>query len=135
MIPAYRKAVARLAAVNGADVSLDGFNRRAVEDQVALIRRAGAEPVHLITPTARPTPELHRLAATGAVPHVLAFNDPERYPELFAVDRRFDAEHLTTAGAERFTRLLAARCAALWSGEGSPGGREDDDPVRVAETD
>lgn len=136
MIPVYRKAVARLAAANGADVSLEGFNRRAVEEQVALIRRAGAEPVHLITPTARPTPELYRLAATGAVPQMLAFNDPERYPDLFTVDRRFDAEHLTTEGAERFTRLLAERCAALWSGEGSPDGPGpgDEDPVRVAET-
>jgi hypothetical protein len=113
MIPAYRKAVDRLARVNRTDVSLDGYNEQAVQDQVQLVRRFGAEPVHLVTPTVRPTPELYRLAAEGRVPRMLSFNDPERFPELFAVENRFDADHLTTAGAERFTRLLAERFARL----------------------
>jgi hypothetical protein len=46
------------------------------------------------------------------VPALLAFNRPRDYGELFAVDQRFDHEHLTQEGAERFTRLLAARFAA-----------------------
>ena len=81
--------------------------------QVAAIRRAGAVPIHLITPTARPTPALYRLAETGRVPHLLAFNDPLAYPDLFIEERRFDAEHLTTEGARRFSRLLAARLTQL----------------------
>lgn len=110
-LPAYRRAVARLPAANRAVTALDGYNVEAVARQVAAIRRAGARPVHLITPTARPTPELYRLAEAGHVPHLVAFNDPMAYPALFAEERRFDAEHLTTEGARRFSRLLAERLA------------------------
>lgn len=111
LLPAYRVAVARLPAANRAAGGLDGYNVRAVAEQAAAIRRAGAVPIHLITPTARPTPALYRLAEAGRVPHLLAFNDPVAYPGLFAEERRFDAEHLTTEGARRFSRLLAVRLA------------------------
>jgi hypothetical protein len=121
LLPAYRLAVARLPGANRAEAGLGVYNVRAVARQVAAIRRAGAEPVHLITPTARPTPELYRLAEAGAVPRLLAFNDPVAYPDLFVEDHRFDAEHLTTAGARRFTRLLAERLAGATPG---PGGEE-----------
>ncbi|HLE83237.1 MAG TPA: hypothetical protein VJG13_02770 [Thermoanaerobaculia bacterium] len=109
LLPAYRLAVARLPGANRAEEGLGAYNVRAVARQVAAIRRAGAEPVHLITPTARPTPELYRLAEAGAVPCLLAFNDPVTYPGLFVEDHRFDAEHLTTEGARRFSRRLAER--------------------------
>lgn len=112
LLPAYRLAVERLPAANRAETDLDGYNLEAVAAQAALIRRAGARPVHLVTPTARPTPELYRLAEAGHAPRVLAFNDPVAYPDLFAEDLRFDAEHLTTEGARRFSRLLARRLAA-----------------------
>jgi hypothetical protein len=109
LLPVYGLAVERLPAANRAGGPLAAFNVSAVARQVADIRRAGARPVHLITPTARPTPELYRLAETGRVPCLLAFNDPVAYPGLFAVERRFDVEHLTTEGAVRFSRLLAER--------------------------
>jgi hypothetical protein len=117
-LPVYRLAVERLPAANRADRGLAGYNVPAVARQVAAIRRAGAEPIHLITPTPTPTPELYRLADAGAVPRLLAFNDPVAYPELFAQDHRFDAEHLTTEGARRFSRLLAARMAGVLLGPG-----------------
>ncbi|MGD2115648.1 MAG: hypothetical protein PVG07_11380 [Acidobacteriota bacterium] len=111
MLPAYRRAVDRLPAANRAPVELSPPDAHAVAEQTTRIRQRGAVPVHLITPTARPTPELYRLAAEGRVPHLLAFNRPRAYPELFALEHRFDAEHLTTEGARRFSRLLAARFA------------------------
>lgn len=121
-LPDYRRVVARLPAANRAPSGLDGYNIEAVARQVAAIRRAGARPVHLITPTARPTPELYRLAEAGHVPHLVAFNDPMAYPALFAEERRFDSEHLTTEGALHFSRLLAARLAGLARapGDGRP---------------
>ena len=101
---------------------------------MALIRRAGAEPIYLITPTARPTPELYRLAADGRVPRLLAFNDPERYPDLFTLGHRFDAEHLSTEGARRFSAALAARFARLLDDRGrSPREAEPTgEAVRIA---
>lgn len=112
LLPAYRVAVARLPEANRAEVGLDGHAVEAVAEQAAAIRRAGARAVHLLTPTARPTPGLYRLAAAGHVPLLLAFNDPQAYPGLFTEEHRFDAEHLTTEGARRFSRLLARRLAA-----------------------
>lgn len=101
----YREAVRRLeddagAAASPADVA-------AVRAQVAMILGAGRRPVYLVPPSPRAVPRL-----AGDVPALLAFNRPRDYGELFAVERRFDREHLTQEGAERFTRLLAARFAA-----------------------
>lgn len=107
----YREAVGRLAA-GDESAPPKPYNVAAVRAQVAMIRRVGAEPVHLITPTPRATPELDRLARDGHVPALLAFNRPADYPELFAVERRFDREHLVQEAAEEFTRHLAARFAA-----------------------
>lgn len=121
LLPAYRLAVECLPAANRAETGLGAYNESALARQVAAIRRAGAEPVHLITPTARPTPELYRLAEAGAVPRLLAFNAPVAYPDLFVEAHRFDAEHLTTEGARRFSRLLAERLAGATPG---PGGEE-----------
>lgn len=111
LLPAYRLAVTRLPAANRTETGLERYNVGAVTGQAAAIRRAGAVPVHLVTPTARPTPELYRLADAGHVPHLLAFNDPATYPGLFREEHRFDAEHLSTEGARRFSRLLAQRLA------------------------
>ncbi len=123
LLPAYRLAIRRLPAANRAVTELGAYNVSAVTSQVAAIRRAGAQPVHLITPTARPTPELYSLAAAGRVPCLLVFNDPVVYPGLFAEERRFDAEHLTTDGARLFSRLLAERLAQVALGAEAEGPR------------
>ncbi len=41
--------------------------------------------------------------------HLLVFNDPDRYPELFDVDVWFDRGHLNERGARLFTTMLADR--------------------------
>jgi hypothetical protein len=126
-IPEYRRAVAALAGT-GAAAGRPAANESqgeiaALEHLVsrltAAVRRAGAEPVFLVTPTVRPAPELRALVAAGGTPTLVAFDDPASYPELFAVQNRFDADHLTTDGARRFSRLLAERLA------GSPEPDED----------
>jgi len=127
MIPTYRDAVEQLGAANhtAAAPSPDAVAALAAQD--ALIRRAGATPIHLITPSVRPTPVLYRLAASGGdlAPRLLAFNDPARYPELFTVEHRFDAEHLSTEGARLFSRALAERFAHLLDeADRAPGSEE-----------
>lgn len=126
-VPAYRRDLEVLSAANGAGglaparptpsaVPSDARVADCVARVTAAIRRTGAEPVFLVPPTIRPTPEAYRLAAAGRVPGFVAFNDPAGYPRLFAVENRFDRDHLTTEGAAHFTRLLAARLT------GSAGG-------------
>lgn len=111
-LPAYRRDVRGLtAAVPAVERPDDTRVADWVVRMTVAIRRAGADPIFLVPPTIRPTPEAYRLAAAGRVPGFAAFNDPAAYPRLFAVEHRFDRDHLTTEGAVLFSRLLAARLA------------------------
>ena len=47
-----------------------------------------------------------------------ADDDPTAVPELYAVEVRWDANHLNEEGARRFTEHLAADFLALEAGEG-----------------
>lgn len=107
----FIRAVALLPAANAARPQVERYNVGAIAAQAAMIRRAGAEPVHVIPPSPRATPTLHHLHAEGVVPVLIAFNDPRTDPDLFALERRFDREHLTAEGAELFSRRLAERLA------------------------
>jgi hypothetical protein len=75
------------------------------------VEQLGATPVLIVTPvTAKrvffPRPE--RVQRTM----VLDLNDPVRFPELYENRHRLDTDHLNTAGAEVFTRLLAEQWTA-----------------------
>jgi hypothetical protein len=72
------------------------------------IRSIGAVPIFLIPPTSAPLKVVDPLPGV-----VLAFNDPEAYPTLYRSNVRRDQEHLTSAGSEEFTRLLAAKLEQL----------------------
>ncbi len=110
-LSAYEHAVATVKTANAVRVSAADYNTGALREQIAMIRRAGAQPVHIIPPVPRATPALRQLASAGLVPRLLAFNDPESYPELFHRDGRFDREHLTGDAAAIFSRRLAERFA------------------------
>jgi hypothetical protein len=75
----------------------------ALADSIALIRKLGAEPVLVIPPTVEP--RMLRLRDPDL--KILDFSDPQRFPELFRAEHRMDAEHLNTAGARVYTKLLA----------------------------
>jgi hypothetical protein len=69
----------------------------------ALAERFGARLVLIAPPTVgaafAPLPDSGLL--------FLDFSSPDRYPELFAVEHRFDRGHLNHAGALLYSRLLA----------------------------
>jgi hypothetical protein len=75
------------------------------------IRKIGATPIFLITPTTAQT-KLRFRAETG-IGTVLSFNDTKRYPQLYRSEMRFDADHLNREGAEEFTRLVALDLSQL----------------------
>ena len=49
---------------------------------------------------------------------VLDLNDPVRFPELYENRYRLDTDHLNTAGADVFTRLLAEQWSAAVKARG-----------------
>lgn len=79
----------------------------------ARIRELGATPIFVTQPSLHLQRDLIRAAEAGEVTHLLRYDDPETTPELFAPENHFDANHLNTAGAELFTRRLAADFLAL----------------------
>ncbi len=95
----------------------DDVSQQALETMIAKVERLGAQPVLLLTPQAGkrsffPRPE--RAARTI----VIDFNDPVRCPELFEHRHRLDSDHLNSAGAEVFTRMLAEHWLAAVKARG-----------------
>jgi hypothetical protein len=80
----------------------------------ALAERFGARLVLVAPPTVggafRPLPDSGLL--------FLDFSSPARYPELFAVEHRFDRGHLNHAGALFYSRLLAQELTRALAREG-----------------
>ncbi len=110
----YRAEVARIAAGNRGPGGGPAYNVSSLERQVRLVEEAGAVPIYVVPPGIEATPQLLRQGSR--VPVLLAFNDPERYPELYRVDRRFDRRHLNTAGARAFSTELARRVSDWLAG-------------------
>jgi len=76
------------------------------------VRALGAEPVFVIQPALVREWDLIAAAESGAIGPLLRYDDAELHADLFAHSSRFDALHLNDAGAEIFTRKLAADFAA-----------------------
>lgn len=90
---------------------IPGLLRDALAKITEEIRAAGAEPVFVVASTLYGVERFSDWPPAGV--SVLAFDDPAKYPQLYDPERRFDPHHLDPAGAEEFTRLLAARFAEL----------------------
>lgn len=80
---------------------------RALERQLGAARERGVELVYVLPPGLEGAPVRQALHRRGDIPALLDFNRPERYPQLFDVEQRFDPKHLNRRGAEEFSRLLA----------------------------
>lgn len=71
------------------------------------VRALGAEPIFVVLPTVLRRHELARAYAHGHVTALLDYGDPNRYPELYTPEHRYDVGHANHAGAKLFTRALA----------------------------
>lgn len=107
---AYERALAGAMAQTGtrplSQYAVEAYRQCAQE-----VRDIGAAPVFLITPS---TTEISVAAETaGLTGVVMAFNNPRTYPDLFHSSVRRDGQHLTKAGAEEFTRIVATNFVGL----------------------
>lgn len=82
--------------------------RDAFTEIVAEIRKAGAEPIILGTPTVLPNENFTQLLEGVTI---WSYHDPNLYPALYLPENRHDFTHLNDAGARAFTDLLAKRFA------------------------
>ncbi len=109
----YQKKVRAIERQNAREQAVSSVNYDGLEEQVALIRAAGAEPIYMLPPGDLATPYAFRLHREGYLPHLISFNHPEQYPQLYQLNRRFDPNHLNQRGAEEFSILLADALADL----------------------
>jgi hypothetical protein len=79
--------------------------------QLQRLEEAGLRVVLVVPPGSMRDKEVETMRERGLLPGVLWFQDPVKYPELYAVDAHFDANHLATPGAEMFSRMFAAQAA------------------------
>jgi hypothetical protein len=112
----YRESLRRLPAQNAQSRPVPAGQRARMLRQAELVRGCGAEPIFVVAPVTHPTPDLHRLAESGELGTLLAYNRPRRYPELYEVAQRMDGQHLNRRGAQVWSRLLAEELAALATG-------------------
>lgn len=121
--PEWEKAVARRtrrAQENAGPRSLAGYNEAALRAQVDRIRRAGQRVVYLVPPLNADLPAAEAMARRGVIPDLIDTNRPDLHPELFAVENRFDINHLNANGAKIFSQLLAREIALRLRGENVP---------------
>ncbi len=116
----YRKRIERLNRKKDAAADLEGYDVRALRNQIEALRRAGVVPIYLVLPRTKATPDFLLLEQQGILEHLLAFNDPEAYPALYDLEQRHDCEHLNRRGAEVLSTLIAERLAPLVALSGSP---------------
>ncbi|HYR58774.1 MAG TPA: hypothetical protein VEO95_09105 [Chthoniobacteraceae bacterium] len=115
--PHYEKELAERLIEPAVRDLAEPVSQGALEAMIAKVERLGATPVLIVPPmtgkrTFYPRPERARKTI------VLDFDDPVRFPELYENRNRLDRDHLNTAGAEVFTRLLAEHWVAAVKARG-----------------
>jgi hypothetical protein len=85
----------------------------ALAEVVRRIRSVGARPVLVVPPCLDGRAPLIEMAKANIDADVLVFNDPRRYPSLYAAANRFDVGHLNKSGATEFSSLLAEALASV----------------------
>jgi hypothetical protein len=106
--PNYRESVASISTGNREPHDLDDYDFAALEQQIELIRAAGARPIYVVPPGMDPAAYAYALDEAGHLPDLMRFNDPDLHPRLYRFGRRFDG-HLNRLGAEDFSRLFATK--------------------------
>jgi len=107
---AYERALAAAMAEAGTR-PLSAYAVEAYRQCAQEVRDIGAAPIFLITPS---TTQIGvATEGTGTPGVVMAFNNPQAYPNLFRSSARRDGQHLTKAGADEFTRILATNFVGL----------------------
>jgi len=103
----YLRRVRELEAGEGELPDVATLVPQAFVARAAAVRALGAELVHVIVPDRSPRPEGRVLERAGAIATLFDLNQPLRWPALFTLESRYDAGHLSRAGALEFSRTLA----------------------------
>lgn len=109
----YRAQVAAIEAESERPVAEGHLVLRGVREQRRLADAHGVRLVYVVQPGYEGAPERTTLWRRGEIETLLDFDRPERWPELFALENRYDEKHLNRRGAEVFAPILASALAEL----------------------
>jgi hypothetical protein len=91
-----------------------------IEDRIEAL---GARAVFVAQPGMFVNHDLVAAARAGTIGTRVRLDQPQRFPDLFAFEARYDFNHLNALGAERYTRHLAEAWLALPTGRGGAGAK------------
>lgn len=111
MLELFNRAVQKLKTDPPEPKPIQPVLRDALEDVIAEVRAAGAEPVFVVAAGIFGTERFSDWSPVGA--RVLRFDNPVRFPDLYDPAQRYDPHHLDERGARAFTRRLAEAFAPL----------------------
>ncbi|GAB4302919.1 MAG: hypothetical protein Fur0025_43940 [Oscillatoriaceae cyanobacterium] len=105
----YQAQVATLAAQEPTQKNrrLKPYEADIIQKLVKAVTDAGATPIFFIHPVLKKEAHLIEAHQKGYIPILLPFNQPAKFPNLYAPENRYDWYHLNHQGAEQFTQLLA----------------------------
>ncbi len=86
--------------------------------QLERLTAAGIRVIYVMPPNSITLPVVTALHEEGHLPELLRFDQPDAYPELYELERRYDVNHLTTEAAVLFSRLFADQIVELLEEEG-----------------
>jgi hypothetical protein len=110
-LPRYRRSIRRQSEIRDDPDCMTSYHVDMLRRLESRARSLGAEPIFILSPATRPRCEVHEAYRQGLLPTLFPFDDASRFPRLYKVENRFDAEHVNRHGAEIYTRLLADRFA------------------------
>jgi hypothetical protein len=108
----YKAMIDAIPATNAKATTLATYNFEALRSQQELVRSHGMELIYVVLPSMRGSPDPGALLAGNHVPVLFHFNQPEKYPSLFEMDRLQDAWHPSRLGTKEVSDLIARSLAA-----------------------
>jgi len=75
--------------------------------QIRRLEAAGVQPIFIVEPQWGVGFRFESLLDSGLIPNLINMDDPQRYPNLFRVDRHYDKGHLNQLGSNELSVALA----------------------------
>ncbi|NEO57648.1 MAG: hypothetical protein F6K54_34030 [Okeania sp. SIO3B5] len=108
----YYEEVDKIKEVNTSKKDFKTYSFKVLENMCNQLKNQGIKPLLFITPILKSEASTTiNLYKHGDSSTLFAFNNPETFPNLYQVNRRFDFLHLNDQGAKEFTHSLAEQFA------------------------
>jgi len=108
----YYEEVDKIKEVNTSKNNFKTYSFKVLENMCNKLKNQGIKPLLFITPILKSEASTTiNLYKHGDSSTLFGFNNPDTFPNLYQVNRRFDFLHLNDQGAKEFTHYLAEQFA------------------------